>query len=72
MSSGMLRYDPVIKLHQSGVTLCFRSFPPRPHPCPRPLPQQLLPLTTKPFALNLRYLAQRIFGSGEMYWMTFP
>ena len=24
------------------------------------------------WAKNLRYLAQRIYGSGEMYWMTFP
>ena len=23
-------------------------------------------------SLKLRYLAQRIYGSGEMYWMTFP
>ena len=38
----------------------------------RPPPQQRLPLTSKPFELNLRYLAQRIYGSGEMYWMTFP
>ena len=48
------------------MTLCFQFFP------PRPPPQQLLPLTSKPFELNLRYLAQRIYGSGEMYSMTFP
>ena len=24
------------------------------------------------FELNHSYLAQRIYGSGEMYWMTFP
>ena len=45
------------------------SFPPR---SPRPSPPQHLPLTSKPFELKLRYLAQRIYGSGEMYWMTFP
>ena len=28
--------------------------------------------TSKPFELNLWYLAQRIYGSGEMYWMTSP
>ena len=48
------------------MTLCFQFF------LPRPPPQQLLPLTSKPFELNLRYLAQRIYGSGEMYSMTFP
>ena len=36
----------------------------------RPPPQRLLPLT-KPFELNLRYLGQRIYRSGGMYWMTF-
>ena len=44
------------------------SFPPR----PLPPPQKLFPLTSKPFELNLWYLAQTIYGSGEMYWMTFP
>ena len=39
-------------------------------PCPRP--QKLFPLTSNPFELNLRYLVQRIYGSGEIYWMTFP
>ena len=57
-----------IKSPQSGVTMF--SVPPRPPP-PRP-PPQLLPLTSKPFELNLRYLAQIIHGSGEMYSMTFP
>ena len=38
----------------------------------RPLPQQLLPLTSKPFELNLRYLGQGIYRSGKMYWVTFP
>ena len=52
-----------------GWLYVFSSFPPLPL---RPLLQQLLPLTSKPFEGNLRYLAQRIYGSGEMYWMTFP
>ena len=39
---------------------------------PRPPAQKLFPLTSKPFELNLWYLAQRIYGSGELYWMTFP
>ena len=57
-----------------GWLYVFSSFPPRPlrPPPPRPLPQQLLPLTSKPFELNLTYLAQRIYGSGEMYSMAFP
>ena len=55
-----------------GWLYVFSSFPPRPPPPrPRPPPQQLLPLASKPFELNLRYLAQKIYGSGEMYWMTF-
>ena len=49
-----------------GWLYVFSSFPPRP---PR---WQLLPLTSKPFQLNPRYLAHRIYGSGELYWMTFP
>ena len=40
-------------------------------PCP-PLQQQLLLLTSKPFELNLTYLGQRKYGSGKIYWMTFP
>ena len=52
-----------------GWLYVFSSFPPRPRP--RPPPQKLLPLTSKPFELNLWYLAQRIYGSGEMYWVTF-
>ena len=51
-----------------GWLYVFSSFPPR----PRPPPQKLFPLTSKPFELNLWYLAQRIYGSGETYWMTFP
>ena len=38
-------------------------------PCPRP--QKLFPLTSKQFELYHSYLAQRIYGSAEMYWMTF-
>ena len=34
--------------------------------------KKLFPFTSKPFELNLWYLAQRIYGSVEMYWMTFP
>ena len=49
-----------------GWLYVFSSFPPR----PRPRPQKLFPLTSKPFELNLWYLARRIYGSGEMYWMT--
>ena len=41
-------------------------------PMMRPPPQKLFPLTSKLFELSLWYLAQRIYGSGEMYWMTFP
>ena len=52
-----------IKLPWSGVTLCFQ-FVSRLRP-------PLLPLTSKPFELNLRYLGQRIYKSGKMYWMTF-
>ena len=55
-----------------GWLYVFSSFPPRPPPPPRPPTQQLLPLTSKPFELNLTYLAQSIYGSGEMHSMTFP
>ena len=50
--------------------LCFQLI----SACPqRPLPsQRLLPLTSKPFELNLRYLGQRIYRSGKINWMTFP
>ena len=40
----------------------FSLFPPS-----RPPPL----LTSKPFELNLRYLGQRKYRSGKMYWMTF-
>ena len=36
-----------------------------------PLPQWLLFLMSKPFELDLRYLRQRKYGSGKMYWVTF-
>ena len=39
----------------------FSSFPP-----PRP------PLTSKQFKLNLRYLGQRKYRSGKMYWWPWP
>ena len=48
-----------------GWLYVFSSFP------PHPLPQKPFPLTSKPLELHLWYLAQRIYGSGEMYWMTF-
>ena len=52
-----------------GWIYVFSSFPPRAPP--RPPPQQLLPLTSKPFQRNHWYLAQRIYESGEMSWMAF-
>ena len=56
-----------------GWLYVFSSFPPpRPHPPPPlPPPQWLLLLTSKPFELHLRYLRQRKYRSGKMYWMTF-
>ena len=67
-----VRYIYIIYIYLSHPSLgwryVFSSFPPR----ARPPQQHLLPLTSKPFELNLRYLAQRIYGSWEMYWMTFP
>ena len=47
--------------HSLGWLYVFSPFPPCPRPRPRP---------QKPFELNLWYLAQRIYGSGEMYRMT--
>ena len=49
-----------------GWLYVFSPFPPRPRP------QKLFPLTSKPYQLNLWYLVQRIYGSGQLYWMTFP
>ena len=68
---------PLLSNPGLGWLYVFSSFPPRPPRPPRPQrprppPQNLFPLTSKPFQLNLWYLAQRIYGSGEMYWMTFP
>ena len=58
-----------------GWLYVFSSFPrlrPRPRlPPPPPPPQWLLLLTSKPFELSLRYLGQRKYRSGKMYWMTF-
>ena len=50
-----------------GWLYVFSSFPP---PRPPPPPQWLLLLTSKPFELHLRYLGQRKYRSGKMYWMT--
>ena len=47
-----------------GWLYVFSSFP-------LPPPQWLLLLTSKPFKLHLRYLGQRKYRSGKMYWMTF-
>ena len=46
-----------------GWLYVFSSFPPPP-------PQWLLLITSKPFELDLRYLVQRKYGSGKMYWVT--
>ena len=67
--------NPLLLSHPGlGWLYVFSSFLPRPQRPPhrRPPPQQLLALTTKLFELNFTYLVQRIYGSGEMYWMTFP
>ena len=53
-----------------GWLYVFSSFLP-PRPPPPPPPQRLLLLTSKPFQLNLRYLGQRKYRSGKMYWMTY-
>ena len=47
-----------------GWLYVFSSFPPPP-------PERLLLLISKPFELNLRWLGQRKYRSGKMYWMTF-
>ena len=55
-----------------GDFYVFSSFPPpRPRPPPPLPPQLLLLLTSKQFELHLRYLGQRKYRSGKMYWMTF-
>ena len=76
IGNGLLIFLVVASLSDPSLwwLYVFSSFTPRPPPPspPRLPPQQLLPLTSKPFELNLRYLAQRINGFREMYWMTFP
>ena len=55
----------VLLSHPSlGCLYVFSSFPPPP-------PQRLLLFMSKPFELHLRYLGQRKYRSGKMYWMTF-
>ena len=59
---------PLLSQSGLGCLYVFSSFLPRPPPPPGPPrlpPKQHLPLTSKPFVLDLRYLAQRIYGSGE-------
>ena len=57
-------------IHPSLGWLYVFSMCPAPRPRPRP-PQWLLLLTSKPFEPDLRYLGQRKYRSGKMYWMTF-
>ena len=55
-----------------GWLYVFSSFPPpRPLPPPPSQPQWLLLLTSKPLQLHLRYLGQRKYWPGKMYWMMF-
>ena len=62
---------PLFLSHPSlGWLYVFSSFPPPPPPPPPP-PQWLLLLKSKRFELHLRYLGQRKYRSGKMYWMTF-
>ena len=56
------RYKPTLSHPGLGWLYVFRSFLP---------PLRLLPLTSKLFELKFRYLGQRIYESGEMYWMPF-
>ena len=56
-------WKPSLSHPSLGWLYVFSTFPPPP-------PRFLL-LTSKPFELNLRYLRQRKYGSGKMYWMTF-
>ena len=50
-----------------GWLYVFSSCPPRPAPrLPRPPQQKLLPLTSKSFELNLRYLAQKYMVWGNV------
>ena len=52
-----------------GWLYVFSSFP-LAHLHPLPLQWRLL-LTSKPFELDLKYLGQRKYRSGTVYWMTF-
>ena len=49
--------------HVYGTLYVFSSYPP---------PQCHLLLSSKPFQLIRRYMAQRTYGSEKMYWMTYP
>ena len=64
-------FEHLIKSPRSGWLYVFSSFPPPP-PRPPPPHKRLSPLMSRPFELHLRYLGQRKYRSGEMYWMTFP
>ena len=65
-------YCSLFKSPRSGVTLCFQFVSAASASAASAAAKKLFPLMSKPFELNLWYLAQRIYGSGEMYWMTFP
>ena len=59
----------ISKSPRSGVTLCvqFVSATSAASAAAKTFPSHV-----KTVWANLWYLAQRIYGSGEMYWMTFP
>ena len=67
---GPINNIPSLSHPSLGWLYVFSSFP-LPPPPPPPPPQWLLLLTSKPFELDLRYLGQRKYRSGKMYWMTF-
>ena len=52
-----------MKSPRVGVTLCFQFV--------SAAAASAAATTSKPFQLNLRYLEQRIYRSGKLYWMTF-
>ena len=56
------------KSPRSEVTLCFQFV----STASTSAVAKTFPSHVKLFQFNLWYLAQRIYGSGEMYWMTFP
>ena len=60
-----------IKSYQSGVTLCFQ-FVSAVVSAATSAAATTFASHVKSNQLNLRYLAQSIYGSQEMYWMTFP